>query len=427
MSSKPPLSHRGNDLAARASLVRYGPVRLFLSWLFENLLRPLLYITDRKHHELPKEPLNILVVEYWNLGDFIMITPFLKNLRLHFPHARIVLLASPRTVPMAKGQEFIDEIIPVTVPWASHMSRWKKYLSKNWIDLFQCLRLLRAREFDLGFVARADIRESFILWAGGIKRRLGYGFAHGGSLLTDVVPPDLLRPHYSERWLHLLEYLNKPIFDRQPELKLSAAQREGAKKRLQELGVEQGEVLVGFHSGARNKVRQWGDDRFLEVARRLSRSFPIRILWFQDAGAEEAPSLEGLIPLQLPLQDFLAMLAECRVLICNDTGPMHMASAMSVPVVAVFGPTQPEWFAPVGKDHQIVIRRELWCRPCFDYCIFDQPYCLRLVSVDSVYHAAMGTLNLVFGTALNKNVREKAPELLKIISGQQDSSEGAAE
>ena len=127
---------------------------------------------------------SILVVEYWNLGDFVMITPFLKNLRLHFPRAHIVLLASPRTIPLAEGQAFIDEVIPVTVPWVPHMSRWKKYFSRDWIGLFQCVRMLRKRRFDLGFTARADVRENFIMWAGGIKRRVGYGFAYGGRLLT---------------------------------------------------------------------------------------------------------------------------------------------------------------------------------------------------------------------------------------------------
>ena len=349
------------------------------------------------------EPLSILVVEYWNLGDFVMITPFLKNLRLHFPRARIVLLASPRIIPLADGQEFIDEVISVTVPWVPYMSRSKKYISRHWIGLFQCVRMLRKRRFDLGFAARADVRENFIMWAGSVKRRIGYGFAHGGRLLTDIVAPNLSQSHYSERWLHLLEHLNKPILDRRPELRLSTDQRDLAKRRLEKMGIENGEVLVGIHAGARNVVRQWGNERFLEVAKRLRAKFPVKIIWFQDAGEAQAPNLEGLIPLRLPLQEFLAILAECRLLICNDTGPMHMASGLSVPVVAVFGPTQPEWFGPIGGDHKIVIRRDLWCRPCFDYCVFDQPYCLRLVSVDSVYEAAEEALRVLFRAAVLSN------------------------
>jgi ADP-heptose:LPS heptosyltransferase len=121
---------------------------------------------------------------------------------------------------MAEGQGFVDEVIAVTVPWAQHMSRWRKYFSRHWVNLFRCIRLVRSRRFDLGFTARADVRDSFILWAGGAKRRVGYGFAHGGRLLTDIVPPDLSRSHYSERWLHLLEYLEKPILDRRPQVRL---------------------------------------------------------------------------------------------------------------------------------------------------------------------------------------------------------------
>jgi ADP-heptose:LPS heptosyltransferase len=410
-------TNRDSEAAARASLVRYGRTRLFLSRLFENLLIPILHLSDKDDYKAAGESLTILVVEYWNLGDFVMITPFLKNLRLHFPKAHIVLLASPRTIPLAEGQGFIDEVIPVTVPWVPHMSRWKKYFSRDWIGLFQCVRMLRKRRFDLGFTARADVRENFIMWAGGIKRRVGYGFAYGGKLLTDIVPPDLSRSHYSERWLHLLEHLNKPILDRRPELRLRTEHRELARRRLAEMGIENGDVLVGIHAGARNEVRQWGNQRFLEVAKRLRTKFPVKIVWFQDASAEQTPTVEGLIPLRLPLQEFLAILAECRVLVCNDTGPMHMASGLSVPVVAVFGPTQPEWFGPIGEDHKIVIRREMWCRPCFDYCVFDQPYCLRLVSVDSVYEAVAEALRVIFGAAgLGNKAMEGSPELFKIIS-----------
>lgn len=380
------------DAAARAGLVRYGRVRLALSWLFEAMLQPFLPLA-RTDNRQDGEPRNILVIEYWNLGDFVMLTPFLKNLRLHFPQAHIALLGSPRTISMAQGQGLVDEVIPVRVPWAQHMGRRKKYISRHWLDLFRGLREVRARRFDLGFTARADIRDSFLLWAGRVRRRVGYGFAHGRSLLTDVVAPDVLRPHYSDRWLRLLEHLGKPIVDRLPELKVGPEGRAFAKKFLREKGLDDTDVLIGFHTGARNKVRQWGREKFIEVARKLTESLPVKVLWFQDPDETTAPNGNGFVPVKLPLKNFLAVLAECKTLICNDTGPMHMASGLGVPVVAVFGPTQPEWFAPLGEHHKIVIRREMWCRPCFDYCVFDQPYCLHAISAESVFETAMETIN----------------------------------
>ena len=417
MVHKPSKRNHKTDTAALASLVKYGPVRLWLSRLFEILLLPFVRLGNWKGEPTENEPRSILVVEYWNLGDFVMLTPFFKNIRLHYPKAHIALLGSPRTIPMAEGQGLIDEIIPVTVPWAQHMSRWKKYFSRHWMNLFRCMRQVRARRFDLGFTARADIRDSFILWAGGVKRRVGYGFAHGGTLLTDVAQPDLSRPHYTDRWLHLLEHQGKPVLDRRPELRVGPEQRAFAKGFLGELGLDNGDMLVGFHTGARNEVRQWGHEKFLEVARRLTALFPVKILWFQDPGAPEKPTSGPFIPVTLPLKEFLAVLSECRVLVCNDTGPMHMASGLGVPVVAVFGPTQPEWFGPIGKDHKLVIRREMWCRPCFDYCIFEQPYCLRVISVDSVYETAAQALrSLLTEAKLGKRAVGGRPDRLETIS-----------
>jgi len=95
----------------------------------------------------------------------------------------------------------------------------------------------------------------------------------------------------------------------------------------------------------------------------------------------------NIIPVSLPLRQFLAVLSRCRLFVCNDSGPMHMAGALGVPVVAVFGPTQPEWFGPLGSRHRVVIRRDVWCRPCADHCLFEEPYCLRLIPVEQVMEA----------------------------------------
>jgi ADP-heptose:LPS heptosyltransferase len=83
----------------------------------------------------------------------------------------------------------------------------------------------------------------------------------------------------------------------------------------------------------------------------------------------------------------MAVLAHCRVLLCNDGGQMHIATALGVPVVAVMGPTQPAWFGPLGRRNRVVIRPEFWCRPCFEYCIFKQAHCLRSITPDDVLQA----------------------------------------
>jgi heptosyltransferase II len=393
-----------SDAAARVCFTRFGRKRLILSRLFEALLKPVLSLVGPSSAAVNREPRSILVLEYWYLGDLVMLTPFLKNLRLHYPKAHIAILASPRAAALLKGQPLVDEIISVNVPWTLHMSRWKKYLSGGWMEFFKCLRQLRKRQFDWGFTGRADIRENFILWVADVGRRIGYGFGYGTTLLTDVVPPDLERPHYLDRWLRLIEHLGKPVFDRQPELKVDFRSKELAREYLRSFGLYGEEVLVGLHAGARNPVRQWGENNFLEVAERLAESSSVKVLWFHEPGSSRPVCPSGVIPISLPLSEFLAVVGECRLLLCNDTGPMHLATAVGVPVVAVFGPGMSAWWGPRSAGSRVVAHDGVWCRPCFDYCLFDQPYCLRTITVDSVFAAAAKALSTLVVVSEAKEV-----------------------
>jgi ADP-heptose:LPS heptosyltransferase len=371
-------------------MARSGWKRLALSRLFEASLRPLLNIVGRQADAAGEEPRSILVAEYWHLGDLVMLTPFLKNLRRHYPRTRITLLANAKVMPLIEAQNLVDEVITVRVPWAQHDSRRRKYISRHWIEFFRCLARLRRRSFDWGFSARADVRDNFILWAGGVKRRIGYGFGYGASLLTDVVTPEISRPHFSDRWLHLLEYLDKPTLDRQPELNLTAEERRAARQYVSDLGIRDTEIAIGVHAGSRNPIRQWGEENFFEVAEKLASRFPVKVLWFREPGAREIGSgtEPWLVPVTLPLREFLAVLAQCRLLLCNDTGPMHLATAVGVPVVAVFGATMPAWWGPRRDGSQVVMHEGVWCRPCGDRCHFDEPYCLRAVSIERVVSVA---------------------------------------
>jgi heptosyltransferase-2 len=387
------------DSAALGVLVRISARKRLLIRAIEALVRPFVCLLGRLRGSTVStsgERQRILVLECWNLGDIVMEVPFLQNLRIHFPNAHIALLTSPKCAPLIMDQGLVDELIVVRVPWAQHYSRWRKYnpFSPLWIEFVRTLRLLHAQEFDLAFTARADIRENFILWLVNVRRRVGYAFGGGGFLLTDAATPDLERPHFSNRWLRLLEHLGKPILTRQPHLRLKQEEQEWAEQYLAGQGVKADDLLIAIHPGARSAIRQWGEENFIAVTERLLAKFPAKILWFHEPNqASPAPQTKRCIPLSLPLRQFMAMLSQCSMLICNDSGPMHIATALDVPVVGIFGPTEPTWFGPLGDNNHVVIRPEFWCRPCFDYCQFDQPYCLRMISVESVFNTAAEALN----------------------------------
>jgi heptosyltransferase-2 len=380
------------EAAARAIFLKMTPRKWRLVRAFEGVLRLILpMLPARASEAVPAQPKTILVVEYWNLGDLAILVPFLRNLRAGFPGAKISLLVNASLKTFLEGQELVDEFIPVRVPWAQHFSRWKKYnpLSGYWISFTRTILGIRKRQFDWAISGRMDVRDNFLLWLSGAARRIGYGLGGGGFLLTDRVAPDLPRPHRADIWLHLLDAAAKPPNRDLSGFQLTRSELASAVAFLRERGIAAGALLIGVHAGARMAVRRWGDERFAEVGRHILRENDAHILWFLDAGnPSDTPRLEHCHAVSLEFRPFLAVLSLCRLLICNDSGPMHLAGLLGVPVVAVFGPQKPEWFGPRGAHDRVVIQPELWCRPCFDYCIFEEPHCLRTITPEQVIEAA---------------------------------------
>ncbi len=375
--------------AARASFLKMTPRKQRLVRAFERALWVILPVlpSPRALEASHTHPNTILVMEYWNLGDLAILVPFLRNLRAGFPRAKISLLVNESLKTFLEGQGLVDEFIPVRVPWAEHFSRWKKYnpFSRDWISFVRTLLGVRKQQFDWAISGRMDVRDNFLLWLSGAARRIGYGIGGGGFLLTDRVAPDLSRLHRADVWLHLLDAIGDPTNRDLSGFQLNEAELGTARSFLRERGISEDAFLIGVHPGARIAVRRWGDERFSEVVRHILEETEAHVLWFSDPGNPSvAPPLERCHPVSLEFRSFLAVLSRCRLLICNDSGPMHLANLLGVPVVAVFGSTNPVWFGPRGAQDRIVIRPEFWCRPCFDYCIYDEPHCLRTITPGDV-------------------------------------------
>jgi heptosyltransferase-2 len=320
----------------------------------------------------------VLVYELGALGDIVLLAPFLHRLRAHLPTARIVVAGRPGGGSLLFEQGLIDEWIPLDIP-----------SSLSWLRLFRRAFGLRKRQFDLAFAVgwRGDFKGNLVIWLAGARRRVGYGYAGGGFLLTDVVPPDLSRPHVADRNMQLLDHLGLPPLRDGDILGVSPQDEEFAAELMAKHGIAREDLVIGVHPGAGSRAREWGVERFAEVARAAAEKFGAKILWFSDpVKPEPAPANLEAISLTLPLRQFAAVVYRCHVFVCNDSGPMHLAAALKVPVVAVFGPQRPEWFGPYGEGHRVVIRNDIWCRPCGDQCRWKEPYCMRLIPVEQVMH-----------------------------------------
>ena len=384
------------DAAARVSFLKMTRRKWRLVRAAERGIRLVLPLLPQpeKRSDAGELPSGILVAEFWNLGDLAIVVPFLKNLRRVIPRREYRYSSTQDSPRSWKGRGWWMSLSG-SVPWVQHHSRWKKYnpFSRDWISFVRTLQAVRKRQFDWAISGRMDLRDNFLLWLSGAARRIGYGLGGGGFLLTDCVSPDLSRPHRADIWLQILDALGKLAKPDLSGFHLTANELALGQSFLQESGIPSDAFLIGVHPGARIAVRRWGDERFAEVARDLLAENDAHVLWFSDPGNPSVvPPVERCHAVGLEFRSFLAVLSRCRLLICNDSGPMHVANLLSVPVVAVFGPQKPEWFGARGPRDRVVIRPEFPCRPCSDYCIFDEPHCLRTIEPGEVIASARQAL-----------------------------------
>jgi heptosyltransferase-2 len=267
--------------------------------------------------------------------------------------------------------------------------------------------MIKEGGFDLAVLFPNAFRAAALVWAARIPDRWGYAHDGRGVLLTRPVPP-APRPfgrHQSYYYLDLLRALGIETSQPDTHLNLTDAMRARAAELLEGGGVRPGQPLVGIHPGATNSsAKRWIPERYAEVAERLTDSH-------QDArivllGGPEEQSITDAIrshlktaPILLSgktsLGELMGLLGSMSVLLSNDSGPMHLASALGVPTVAVFGPTDERETGPSGPT-ATVVRRHVDCSPCLlKECPIDHR-CMQRVSADDVYAA---TVDLLEGMA----------------------------
>lgn len=296
----------------------------------------------------------ILVVELWNIGDVVLLLPFLTQLRELFPDASVTLLARPHAKVLLEGTGLVDEFLDDAAPADNWLSL--NPLLGGWRDLWVLRRQLRSRHLDLAFQCRLHVREHVILAMSGAKRRIGYAFGEGDRMLTDALEVGDPHRHKVEDWLRLLSVFGITADDAFTKLAVSADESAVAAELLRLRGVSAGDVVIGIHPGASLREKRWPIERFAEVAAELASRPGVQVVAFADpAGVgAELHDVPGVIGVNTSLRELMALIERCTLLVCNDSGPMHIAGGLGVQTVAVFGSGVARWFAPLGDRHELV-------------------------------------------------------------------------
>lgn len=313
----------------------------------------------RKEDSFPGSPLEILVIELWNIGDIVLTIPFLNRLRSIYPRARVTMLGRPYAREILAGTGLVDEFIDTDLAWPPPGLSYKPFAHAV-AEFFRVRKYFRRKNFDMAFGCRMHIREHVLLALSGARRRVGYSFGYGDGLLTDPVTVTDSDRHKAEDWLGLLGLAKSPAEDVQAEqtgplLHVSDEEKSWAEEFLA-LNTAGAGPVVGIHPGASMPEKRWKLQRFEEVAQRLAELNGIRLIVFVDPEGygKALEKISGAAIARVDLRDLIALIAQCEVLVCNDSGPMHIAGALGVRTVAIFDHGIREWFAPLGSGHRIL-------------------------------------------------------------------------
>jgi ADP-heptose:LPS heptosyltransferase len=253
------------------------------------------------------------------------------------------------------GTGLIDSLIETELPWRDTDTVFNPR-AYGWRELYRVIRILRAGDFDLVFQAKRHLREHFLLAGSAIPRRVGYVLEpRVAGVLTHETTPTA-GTQKTDEWLRLLDPFGGARDIPEPRLHLAEAERDWAQAFLRERGIGSAEVILGVHPGASVPEKRWPLERFAEVVRLASVRTEFRTLAFLDPNGygSALAAQPGIVTAQVGLRHLMALLDCCSVLLCNDSGPMHIAGALGVPTVAIFGKGIDQCFAPLGEGHHLV-------------------------------------------------------------------------
>lgn len=324
------------------------------------------------------------------IGDAVLTIPAISAVRHEFPDAHISLLVKPWVADIFKESRDIDEIILYE----------KKYDSL--IGKFRLAKELRQKGFDKAILLQNAFDAALITWLAGIPERIGYARDARGFLLTKAIPveKESLKKHQIHYYLDLLNKAGINAGFTYPYIYLTDKERRWAKSLINSSPLQiQNSPIIGINPGAAyGSAKRWMPESFAEVIKRIVDELNGRVIIFGGPSETEiAYEITGLCPDysknimimagKTDIRQLASLISECDAFITNDSGPMHMASALLVPTVAIFGSTDSTATGPYGEGHKI-FTSNLPCAPCLEReCPEGHLKCMTGITGDDVFNA----------------------------------------
>ncbi|MCK4827650.1 lipopolysaccharide heptosyltransferase II [bacterium] len=341
----------------------------------------------------------ILLIRTDRIGDVLLTTPAIEAVREKFPLAHIAVMVRPYAKEVVDGNPYIDEII-IYDKYGKHKSIMASYYFA---------KVLKKKNFDVAMIFHPTNRTHIITYLAAIPQRIGYD-RNLPFLLTDKIPhtKQFGKMHEIDYALGMLKPLNITDVKRKKLYMPIKGQSENSVNSLFAAeSIDANEKKVIFHPGASCASKIWPADRFATVADRLIRNFNVKVIIvggedekditsaeaMKDYMSDKAVSFAG----KLSISELASCLKRAAVFISNDSGPVHIASAVGTPAVVIFGRSlpglSPRRWGPTGRN-DVVLHKDVGCGDtCLAHNCKKDFACLKAITVDEVYEAAERFLN----------------------------------
>ena len=342
----------------------------------------------------------ILVVRTDRIGDVVLTTPVLKALRENYPASHIAMMVNPQTKELLEGNPYLNEVIVYD----------KDKKDKGILGFWRFVLELKRKRFDLAIVLHTKNRLNLITYLADIKRRAGYKNNKFGFLLTDKLMD--IRPlglkHEVDYCLDILRKLGLKISDKIPYIAVKKEDVDSVGNILEAEGIGGSTArfttgrdikIAAIHPGSSCISKRWPRERFVVLANRLVEDYGLKVILIASGEENEAIANEIAKQIRYPvlnlsgklsLGQLSALLKRCVIFISNDSGPVHIASAVGTPVVSIFGRNQaglsPARWAPVGRK-DAYLHKEVGCSICLAHNCNIGFDCLKAITVEDVLKA----------------------------------------
>jgi heptosyltransferase-2 len=313
-----------------------------------------------------KDPPAALLVRAVNwLGDAVLTTPALGAVREAFPSTRIVIAAKPPVVELFRHHPDVDGVLVYD----------KAGMHSGAAGMLRMAAELRRRRFDAALLFQNAFDAALLAFLAGVPERMGYATDGRRFLLTQAIPvtEETRRLHHAEYYLRLVAGLGIHL-PASPRMRLCVTREEtdAMEERLSSLGIPKGKRVLGINPGATyGSAKRWFPDRFAAVADVLSEEWGTSVVLM--GSAPECPLAEEIeaamrgkavnLAGRTTVRELMSLLSLCSFLVTNDSGPMHVAAALGVPLAAIFGPT--DWLTTSPwTDKARIVRVGVDCSPC---------------------------------------------------------------